>query len=64
MGRAQTMPRGEAFAVAVMALVMGTALGFALGYAARRPVPVRCTSALRIEATAAGEWTLACEGGR
>jgi membrane protein DedA with SNARE-associated domain len=64
MGRAQTMPRGEAFAVAVIAVVVGTAFGVALGYAARRPVPVRCASTLRVEATAAGEWTLTCEGGR
>jgi membrane protein YqaA with SNARE-associated domain len=64
MGRVQTMPRGEAFAVAVIALVVGGAVGVALGYAARRPVPVRCASTLRVEATASGEWTLTCEGGR
>ena len=64
MGRTQTMPRGEAFAVAVMAVVVGAAFGVAMGYAARRPVPVRCTSTLRVEATAAGEWTLTCGGAR
>jgi hypothetical protein len=48
----------------MLLFVVGGAFGVALGYAARRPVPVRCASTLRVEATAAGEWTLTCEGGR